>query len=119
MKKKQRTPRKLKKGFRSIFKHRDTKWKRKAMSIVRKGVEGFVLSFIGTEHVEFEPGGIVSDKPVSKTMSKTGEYVIGKDEQEWLRALLQQPPRESIYATINLDDMSIAMKKRMLRDITR
>lgn len=110
--KNQRIPRKLKKGLHSLLKHRDTKWKRKAMSIAQKAVQGIVLSFIGRSSVDFEPGGIVSDKPVSKS----GEYVVTNEERQRLEEMLRrEPEHETVHVSINLDDLSMATKRKILR----
>ena len=111
---KQRIPRKLKKGSRSLLYSGDTKWKRKARNIVQKEVKGFALGFFGNGVQLFEPGGIVSDKPVSNR----GEYVVTKNERQRLEETLRRGP-VTVHASINLDDMSTALKKKMLRDITR
>ena len=111
---KERIPRKLKKGLRSLLKRRDTKWKRKARNITQKEVKGFVLGFFGNGVQLFEPGGIISDKPVSNR----GEYVVTNEERQRLEAMLKSEP-EPVHVSINLDDMSTALKKKMLRDITR
>ena len=111
---KERIPRKLKKGLHSLLKRRDTKWKRKAENIAQRAIWGFALSFPNRSSVKFEPGGIVSDKPVSNR----GEYVVTKDERQRLEEMLRrEPDRESVHVSINLDDMSTALKKKMLRDI--
>lgn len=117
---KERIPRKLKKGLHSLLKRRDTKWKRKAENIAQRAIQGVVLSFAvpipNSSSVKFEPGGIVSDKPVSNR----GEYVVTKDERQRLEEMLRrEPDRESVHVSINLDDMSMALKKKMLRDIKR
>jgi hypothetical protein len=104
-------PRKLKKGFRSLLKRRETKWKRKARNIARKELEGFALHFIGGHSVGLEPGGIVSNKPINPR----GEYVMSKDEAKRLEEMLKQPEPETIHVKINLDDMSMALKKKLLR----
>ena len=110
--KNQRIPRKLKKGLHSLLKRRDTKWKRKAKSIAQKAVQGIALSFIGRSSVNFEPGGIVSDKPVSKS----GEYVVTKDKLQWLEEILRrEPEHETVHVSINLDDLSMATKRKILR----
>lgn len=108
---KKRIPRKLKKGIRSLLYRGDTKWKRKARNIVQKEVKGFALGFFGNGVQLFEPGGIVSDKPIDRS----GEYIMGKDEQERLRAILQQPIPETHHVTINLDDLTMAEKRKILR----
>ena len=113
---KERIPRKLKKSLRSLLKRRDTKWKRKAERIEQRAIQGFMLSFFNSISVKAEPGGIVSDKP----RSKRGEYIVTKDERQRLEKMLRrEPDRESVHVSINLDDMSTALKKKMLRDITR
>ena len=113
---KERIPRKLKKGLHSLLKRRDTKWKRKAENIAQRAIQGVVLSSPNSSSVKFEPGGIVSDKPVSNR----GEYVVTKDERQRLEEMLRrEPDRESVHVSINLDDMSTALKKKMLRDIKR
>lgn len=111
-----RIPRKLKKGLHSLLKRRDTKWKRKAMSIAQKAVKGFALSFFGNGVQLFEPGGIVSDKPVSKC----GEYVMTNEQRQRLEEMLRrEPDREAVHVSINLDDLSMATKRKMLRNIQR
>ena len=113
---KERIPRKLKKGLHSLLKRRDTKWKRKAENIAQRAIQGVVLSFPNSSSVKFEPGGIVSDKPVSNR----GEYVVTKDERQRLEEMLRREPEpETVHVSINLDDMSTALKKKMLRDIQR
>lgn len=113
---KQRIPRKLKKGLRSLLYRRETKWKRKARNFIQKTVKGFALGFFGNGVQLFEPGGIVSDKPVSNR----GEYVVTKDERQRLEEMLRREPEpETEHVSINLDDMSTALKKKMLRDIRR
>lgn len=111
---KERIPRKLKKGLHSLLKRRDTKWKRKAENIAQRAIQGVVLGFPNRSSVNFEPGGIVSDKPVSNR----GEYVVTKDERQRLEETLRRGP-VTVHVSINLDDMSTALKKKMLRDITR
>lgn len=111
---KERIPRKLKKGIRSLLYRRETKWKRKARNIVQKEVKGFALGFFGNGVQLFEPGGIVSDK----TVSNRGEYVVTKDERQRLEETLRRGP-VTVRASINLDEMSTALKKKMLRDIQR
>lgn len=108
---KERIPRKLKKGLHSLLYRRDTKWKRKAERIAQRAVQGVAIRFAGSGSVSFEPGGIVSDKPIDRS----GEYVMGKDEQERLRAILQQPIPETHHVTINLDDLTMAEKRKLLR----
>lgn len=113
---KERIPRKLKKGLHSLLKRRDTKWKRKAENIAQRAIQGVVLGFHIRSSVNFEPGGIVSDKPVSNC----GEYVVTKDERQRLEEMLRREPEpETVHVSINLDDMSTALKKKMLRDIKR
>ena len=113
---KERIPRKLKKGLHSLLERRDTKWKRKAENIAQRAIQGVVLSFPNSSSVKFEPGGIVSDKPVSNR----GEYVVTKDERQRLEEMLRRVPEpETVHVSINLDDMSTALKKKMLRDIKR
>ena len=112
--KNQRIPRKLKKGIHSLLKRRDTKWKRKAENIAQKAIQGFVLKFIGRSSANFEPGGIVSDKPVSKR----GEYVVTNEERQRLEEILRrEPEHETVHVSINLDDLSMATKRKMLRNI--
>ena len=109
---KERIPRKLKKGLRSLLFRRETKWKRKARNIVQKEVKGFALGFYGNGVQLFEPGGIVSDKPVSNR----GEYVVTKDERQRLEAMLKrEPDREVVHVSINLDDLTMAEKRKILR----
>lgn len=113
---KERIPRKLKKGLHSLLKRRDTKWKRKAENIAQRAIQGVVLSFPNSSSVKFEPGGIVSDKPASNR----GEYVVTEDERQRLEEMLRREPEpETVHVSINLDDMSTALKKKMLRDIRR
>lgn len=111
---KERIPRKLKKGLRSLLKRRDTKWKRKAENIAQRAIQGVALRFVGSSSVSFEPGGIVSDKPVSNR----GEYVVTKDERQRLEETLRRGP-VTVNVSINLDDMSTALKKKMLLNIMR
>ena len=111
---KERIPRKLKKGLHSLLKRRDTKWKRKAENIAQRAIQGVALRFAGSGSVSFEPGGIVSDKPVSNR----AEYVVTKDERQRLEETLRRGP-VTVNVSINLDDMSTALKKKMLRDIQR
>ena len=109
---KERIPRKLKKGLRSLLKRRDTKWKRKARNITQKEVKGFVLGFFGNGVQLFEPGGIVSDKPVSNR----GEYVVTNEQRQRLEAMLKsEPDREVVHVSINLDDLTMAEKRKILR----
>lgn len=108
---KERIPRKLKKGLHSLLYRRDTKWKRKAERIAQRAIQGVAIRFAGSGSVSFESGGIVSDK----TIDRSGEYVMGKDEQERLRAILQQPIPETHHVTINLDDLTMAEKRKLLR----
>ena len=109
---KERTPRKLKKGLHSLLKRRDTKWKRKAENIVQKAIQGVALRFASSGSVSFEPGGIVSDKPVSNR----GEYVVTKDERQRLEEILRRVPEpETVHVSINLDDLTMAEKRKILR----
>ena len=109
---KQRIPRKLKKGIRSLLYQGDTKWKRKARNNIQKEVKGFALGFVGNGVQLFEPGGIVSDKPVNNR----GEYVVTKDERQRLEAMLKrEPDREVVHVSINLDDLTMAEKRKILR----
>ena len=109
---KQRIPRKLKKGLRSLLYRCDTKWKRKVRNIVQKEVKGFALGFYGNSVQLFEPGGIVSDKPVSNR----GEYVVTKDERQRLEAMMKsEPDPEVVHVSINLDDLTMAEKRKILR----
>ena len=60
----------------------------------------------------FEPGGIVSDKPVSNR----GEYVVTKDERQRLEEMLRRKPEpETVHVSINLDDLTMAEKRKILR----
>ena len=109
---KQRIPRKLKKGIRSLLYQGDTKWKRKARNNIQKEVKGFALGFVGNGVQLFEPGGIVSDKPVNNR----GEYVVTKDERQRLEEILRRVPEpETVHVSINLDDLSMAEKRKILR----
>ena len=109
---KQRIPRKLKKGLHSLLYRRDTKWKRKAERIAQRAVQGVALRFAGSGSVSFEPGGIVSDKPVSNR----GEYVVTKDERQRLEEILRRVPEpETVHVSINLDDLTMAEKRKILR----
>ena len=109
---KERIPTKLKKGLRSLLFRRETKWKRKARNIVQKEVKGFALGFFGNGVQLFEPGGIVSDKPVSNR----GEYVVTKDERQRLEEMLRRKPEpETVHVSINLDDLTMAEKRKILR----
>ena len=109
---KERIPRKLKKGLHSLLKRRDTKWKRKAENIAQRAIWGFALSFPNRSSVKFEPGGIVSDKPVSNR----GEYVVTKDERQRLEEMLRRKPEpETVHVSINLDDLTMAEKRKILR----
>ena len=109
---KQRIPRKLKKGLHSLLKRRDTKWKRKAENIAQRAIWGFALSFPNRSSVKFEPVGIVSDKPVSNR----GEYVVTKDERQRLEEMLRREPEpETVHVSINLDDLTMAEKRKILR----
>ena len=109
---KERIPRKLKKGLHSLLKRRDTKWKRKAENIAQRAIQGVALRFASSSSVSFEPGGIVSDKPVSNR----GEYVVTKDERQRLEEILRrEPDREVVHVSINLDDLSMAEKRKILR----
>ena len=109
---KERIPRKLKKGLHSLLYRRDTKWKRKARNIVQKEVKGFALGFFGNGVQLFEPGGIVSDKPVSNR----GEYVVTNEQRQRLEAMLKsEPDREVVHVSINLDDLTMAEKRKILR----
>ena len=111
--KNQRIPRKLKKGICSLLKRRDTKWKRKAENIAQRAIQGVALSFPNSSSVKFEPGGIVSDKPVSKR----GEYVVTNEERQRLEEMLRrEPEHETVHVSINLDDLSLATKRKMLRE---
>ena len=83
---KERIPRKLKKGLHSLLYRRDTKWKRKAERIAQRSVQGVAIRF-----------------------------AMGKDEQEPLRDILQQPIPETHHVTINLDEMPMAEKLKLLR----
>ena len=107
---KERIPRKLKKGLHSLLKRRDTKWKRKAENIAQRAIQGVVLSFQNSSSVKFEPGGIVSDKPVSNR----GEYVVTKDERKRLEETLRRGP-VTVNVSINLDDLTMAEKRKILR----
>ena len=105
-------PRKLKKGVRAMLYKRDTKWKRKATTLVQKEVKGFAFAIDQlSKPLDLPLGGIVSDKPISGR----GEYVMGKEEQERMIAMLQQPMPETIHATINLDNMPMADKLKLLK----
>ena len=107
-----RIPRKLKKGLHSLLKRRDTKWKRKAENIAQQAIQGVALNFIGRSSVDFEPAGIVSDKPVSKR----GEYVVTNEQRQRLEEMLRrEPEHETVHVSINLDDLSMATKRKMLR----
>ena len=109
---KQRIPRKLKKGLHSLLYRRDTKWKRKAERIAQRAVQGVAIRFAGSGSVSFEPGGIVSDKPVSNR----GEYVVTKDERQRLEEILRRVPEpETVHVSINLDDLTMAEKRKILR----
>ena len=109
---KERIPRKLKKGLHSLLYRRDTKWKRKAERIAQRAVQGVAIRFAGSGSVSFEPGGIVSDKPVSNR----GEYVVTKDERQRLEEILRRVPEpETVHVSINLDDLSMAEKRKILR----
>jgi hypothetical protein len=109
---KERIPRKLKKGLHSLLKRRDTKWKRKAENIAQRAIWGFALSFPNRSSVKFEPGGIVSDKPVSNR----GEYVVTNEKRQRLEEMLRrEPDREVVHVSINLDDLSMAEKRKILR----
>ena len=109
---KERIPRKLKKGLHSLLKRRDTKWKRKAERIAQRAVQGVALRFAGSGSVSFEPGGIVSDKPVSNR----GEYVVTNEQRQRLEEMLRrEPDREVVHVSINLDDLSMAEKRKILR----
>ena len=109
---KERIPRKLKKGLHSLLKRRDTKWKRKAENIAQRAIWGFALSLPNRSSVKFEPGGIVSDKPVSNR----GEYVVTKDERQRLEEMLRRKPEpETVHVSINLDDLTMAEKRKILR----
>jgi hypothetical protein len=108
---KERTPRKLKKGLHSLLKRRDTKWKRKAENIAQKELKGFALGFFGNGVQLFEPGGIISDKPVSNR----GEYVVTNEERQRLEAMLKSEPEpETVHVSINLDDLTMAEKRKIL-----
>ena len=105
-------PRKLKKGVRAMLYKRDTKWKRKAINFTSKTLVGYAFAIDElSKPLDFPSGGIVSDKPIDRS----GEYVMGKDEQERLRAILQQPIPETHHVTINLDEMPMAEKLKLLR----
>lgn len=109
---KERIPRKLKKGLHSLLKRRDTKWKRKAENIAQRAIWGFALSFPNRSSVKFEPGGIVSDKPVSNR----GEYVVTNEQRQRLEEMLRrEPDREVVHVSINLDDLTMAEKRKILR----
>jgi hypothetical protein len=109
---KERIPRKLKKGLHSLLKRRDTKWKRKAENIAQRAIWGFALSFPNRSSVKFEPGGIVSDKPVSNR----GEYVVTNEKRQRLEEMLRrEPDREVVHVSINLDDLTMAEKRKILR----
>ena len=109
---KERIPRKLKKGLHSLLKRRDTKWKRKAINFTSNTLVGYAFAIDElSKPLDFPSGGIVSDKPIDRS----GEYVMGKDEQERLRAILQQPIPETHHVTINLDKMPMADKLKLLR----
>ena len=109
---KERIPRKLKKGLHSLLKRRDTKWKRKAEKIAQRAVQGVALRFPGSGSVSFEPGGIVSDKPVSNR----GEYVVTNEQRQRLEEMLRrEPDREVVHVSINLDDLTMAEKRKILR----
>ena len=86
------------------------------MNIVLNAVQGFVLNFFGRSSSHFEPGGIVSDKPVSKS----GEYVVTGEERQRIEEMLRrEPEHENVHVSINLDDLSMATKRKMLRNIQR
>ena len=109
---KERIPRKLKRGLYSLLKRRDTKWKRKAEHIAQRVIQGIVLSFPNRSSVKFEPGGIVSNKSVSNR----GEYVVTKDERQRLEEILRRVPEpETVHVSINLDDLTMAEKRKILR----
>ena len=109
---KQRIPRKLKKGLHSLLYRRDTKWKRKAERIAQRAVQGVALRFAGSGSVSFEPGGIVSDKP----MSNRGEYVVTNEQRQRLEEMLRRKPEpETVHVSINLDDLTMAEKRKILR----
>jgi hypothetical protein len=109
---KKRIPRKLKKGIRSLLYQGDTKWKRKARNNIQKDVKGFALGFVGNGVQLFEPGGIVSDKPVSNR----GEYVVTNEQRQRLEEMLRREPEpETVHISINLDDLTMAEKRKILR----
>jgi hypothetical protein len=59
-----------------------------------------------------EPGGIVSDKPVSNR----GEYVVTNEQRQRLEAMLRRVPEpEAVHVSINLDDLTMAEKRKILR----
>ena len=108
---KERIPRKLKKGLHSLLYRRDTKWKSKAKRIAQRAVQGVALRFAGSGSVSFEPGGIVSDKPVSNR----AEYVVTNEQRQRLEAMLKsEPDREVVHVSINLDEMPMAEKLKLL-----
>ena len=110
--KNQRIPRKLKKGLHSLLKRRDTKWKRKAENIAQRAIQGVAIRFAGSGSVSFEPCGIVSDKRVSNR----GEYVVTNEQRQRLEEMLRrEPEHETVHVSINLDDLSMATKRKILR----
>jgi hypothetical protein len=75
-------------------------------------VKGFALGFAGNCVQLFEPGGIVSDKSVSNR----GEYVVTNEQRQRLEAMLKSEPEpEAVHVSINLDDLSMAEKRKILR----
>jgi hypothetical protein len=75
-------------------------------------VKGFALGFAGNGVQLFEPGGIVSDKPVSNR----GEYVVTNEQRQRLEEMLRrEPDREVVHVSINIDDLSMAEKRKILR----
>ena len=66
------------------------------------------------KRIPFATGGWVNTQS-SGDMPFSGEMVVSKDEQERLRAILQQPIPETHHVTINLDDLTMAEKRKLLR----
>ena len=100
-----RLPRKIKKGIR--IGQRKTKWNRKAWNLFMKETKILLQFFSNPSAFLFEPGGIISDKPVS---SGQGEYVVSKDEAQRLTEMLKcEPESENLHATISAESLEMAL----------
>jgi hypothetical protein len=103
-----RLPRKIKKGIR--IGHRKTKWNRKAWNLFHKETKILSQFFSNPSAFLFEPGGIISDKPVSGQ----DEYVVSKDEAQRLTEMLKyEPESENLHATISAESLEMALKVKI------